>query len=602
MTVGSVFLVEIDGSPLPSDIEPIFTSAYVDDSLHLPATFLLRFRDPGRVVLAKANIAIGAKVKIKAVAPDAMLPGLLITGEVTAVEMEFDSMGTYTVVRGFDISHRLFRGRRTEVYPQATAADVVRKVAGRAGVTVGKVEATNIVYDHVCQGGESDWEFLGRLAREIGYEIAVTDGKLDFRRPRPASDGPSDAAAENPLVLRPGTNLLRLRCVVTAAGQVKEVQARGWDVAQKQALVATAPAASGGAEPAGVTPAGLARAVGNPVYVSSDVPYGTQAEVDAAAKALAERIGGAFAQFEGVARGNPKLCAGTAVALTNLGEPFDGKYTITTSRHRYEADTGYTTVLSVTGRQDHSLLGLASSGGSPTRSPGVVVAQVSDAKDPTDAGRVKLTFPWLSETYVSDWARTVQAGAGKDRGAIVVPEVGDEVLVAFEQGDLRRPFVVGGLYNGKDVPKHGDVPLVDAGSGEINRRSTVSRRGHRIDLFDQQGKRDGILLATGDAKFSVELDAVKTKVTVHSDGTVLIEGAKGIVVDAGTGKLELKGQQIALTAKQGVTVDGGGGAVEIKAGTRLALKGATATIEGDAQAELKARGVCTVQGALVKIN
>ena len=79
------------------------------------------------------------------------------------------------------------------------------------------------------------------------------------------------------------------------------------------------------------------------MYVATDVPYRGQAEVDAAAKALAEQIAGAFAEFEGVARGNPKLRAGAAIAIDNLGAPFDGKYMVTTSRHRFDPTTGYTT-------------------------------------------------------------------------------------------------------------------------------------------------------------------------------------------------------------------------------------------------------------------
>ena len=104
---------------------------------------------------------------------------------------------------------------------------------------------------------------------------------------------------------------------------------------------------------------------------------------------------------------------------------------------------------------------------------------------------MKLKFPWLSDDYVSDWARTVQPGAGKDRGWIVLPEVGDEVLVGFEQGDFDRPFVLGGLYNGVDTMPAGPNDLIDSGSGAINRRSLVSRRGHRIDLLDQDGQQGG---------------------------------------------------------------------------------------------------------------
>ena len=112
-----------------------------------------------------------------------------------------------------------------------------------------------------------------------------------------------------------------------------------------------------------VNPADIAKTFGDPVYVATDVAYRTQAEVDGAAAALAEEIAGAFAEFEGVARGNPKLRAGAAITIDNVGAPFDGKYTITTSRHRYDPNTGYTTAFSVTGRQERSLYGLTSGGG-----------------------------------------------------------------------------------------------------------------------------------------------------------------------------------------------------------------------------------------------
>ena len=166
---------------------------------------------------------------------------------------------------------------------------------------------------------------------------------------------------------------------------------------------------------------------------------------------------------------------------------------------------------------------------------------------------MKLTFPWLSDDYVSDWARTVQPGAGKDRGAMVLPEVGDEVLVAFEQGDIRRPYVLGGLYNGVDTPQAGGpIDDVDGGSGAINRRSLVSRRGHRIDLLDEDGRTEGITLATGDGKLQLTLDAIGTKVTVHSDGSVTDRGQERRHRRRGAAaKLELKGGDVSITATTG---------------------------------------------------
>ncbi|HEY5115713.1 MAG TPA: VgrG-related protein, partial [Nakamurella sp.] len=526
----SGFLVEIDGQPLAADAKALLLSAYVDDSLRLPDTFVLRFRDQGRIVLTKSGAKMGSKLKISVATDASNSPLPLIEGEVTALEAEFDSTGTYTVIRGYDQAHRLFRGRRTESYTQSTASDVATKVAQRAGLTVGKIESTSTVFDHLSQGGVTDWEFLESLASQIGYEIAVKDGKFDFRKPQKAEAAPAggQGAAENPLVLRLGTDLLRFRSLITAAEQVKEVQARGWDLAQKKAFVATAPAKTASAVLATINPTDIAKKFGDPVYVASDVAYRTQAEVDGAAAAIAEQIAGAFAEFEGVARGNPKLQAGAAITIDNVGAPFDGKYTITTSHHRYDPTTGYTTAFSVTGRQERSLFGLTSGGGSGARmGQGPVVGQVSDANDPQKQARVKLTFPWLSDTYVSDWARTVQPGAGKDRGAMVLPEVGDEVLVLFEQGDIRRPYVLGGLYNGIDTPPAGGPTLIDGSSGAVNRRSMVSRRGHRIDLIDEDGRTEGVTLSTTGDKLQLKMDSVDTKITLHSDGKVLIEGKGG---------------------------------------------------------------------------
>ncbi|MBL8926172.1 MAG: VgrG-related protein [Pseudonocardia sp.] len=573
--VSNAFTVSVDGTPMPADLVPLMVSAVVDDSLNLPDLVILRFRDPDRTVLAKSGMKIGSKLVVAATSRGSTTPAPLITAEVTALEVEFDTTGTFTVVRGFDPAHRLFRGRRTETYTQVTASDVAKKVAQRVGLTLGTVDATTTVFDHLSQGGVSDWEFLDGLAREIGHEVGVKDGKFEFRAPNPATDAPAPKSEQaEPLLLRQGSDLIRFRAVVTSAEQVKEVQVRGWDVASKKALIGTAPAKTRSAQlsGSGVAPTDLAKTFGDPVYVATDVPFRGQSEVDAAAKALSEQIAGASAEFEGAARGNPKIQAGTAIAIDNLGAPFDGKYVVTSSRHSYDQTTGYTTHFAVTGRQERSLFGLASGSGSRRAQTGVAIAQVSDARDPQHQGRVKLTFPWLSDDYVSDWARTVHTGAGKDRGFYVLPEVGDEVLVAFEQGDIRRPYVVGGLFNGVDTPKTGPIDDVDGGSGAINRRSLVSRRGHRIDLLDQDGRKEGIALATGDGKHTFTLDATGSTVTLHSDGSVTIEAKSGVTVDAGTGSLKLTGGDVSITATTGLTLDGGP-SVKVNASGQVAVSG-----------------------------
>jgi hypothetical protein len=130
----------------------------------------------------------------------------------------------------------------------------------------------------------------------------------------------------------------------------------------------------------------------------------------------------------------------------------------------------------------------------------------------------------------------------------------------------------------------------------------VSRRGHRIDLIDEDGRTEGITLSTTGDKLQLVMDSVATKITVHSDGKVLIEGKGGVVIDSASSKLELKGGEVTITSTSGVKIDGGSGSVNVTAGGELALKGATAKLEGSAQTEVKASGMLTIQGSLVKIN
>jgi phage protein D len=555
------FRIEVDDLPLAGTVDQTLVSCFVDDNLNLPDMFRLVFRDPGRTALEQGRFKMGSKVTISVVSDATPGGEKLVTGEVTALEAEFDPGGTMTIVRGFDPSHRLFRGRITETYTNVTYADVARTVAQRAGLTIGKIDPASTVHPHVSQGNVNDWEFLKALAGQIGYEVGCFEGKFEFRAPARSSQGPEPGTltTDDPLQLTLGSTLLRFHSVVTSAEQVKEVRVRGWDMHQKKELIGTAPAETRHAT-IGIGPTDLAKEFNSPDYVGVGTPHATQAEVDAAARSIAEQIASAFAELEGVARGNPKLRAGTAVSLGLVKTPFDGKYVLTTTRHVYDPKDGYTVRFTVSGRQERSLYGLAAggtNGNSTAAGPpvyGVVSALVTDVNDPGSLGRVKLKFPWLSDDYTSDWARTVQAGAGKDRGAVLLPEVNDEVLVAFEQGDIRRPFILGGLYNGVDKPKLGEG-LVDS-TGAIKRRGFISKKGHKVVFLDDEAK-SGVMLATADNGLRIALKDTGTTIRINSKGKVEIEAQNDVTIKA-QGRME-------LSAQGGLKIDGGP-QVEIKGG------------------------------------
>ena len=564
--------VEVGGTALDADLEVLLEQVVVDDHLHLPDMFLLCFRDAARDVLKRGKFEVGTPVKITVPAAGAGQANVLIDGEITALEAEYDEGGSRAIVRGYDGSHRLHRGRTTETYRNVKDSDIARTVAQRVGLSPGTIDDSRTTHDHISQVNLSNWDFLGARASEIGYEVAVTAGKLHFRRPTPSSDAPGegDLQSSTPLQLVFGADLLEFRPRVSSGEQVKQVTVRGWDPKRKEAVVGSSPAGTTSAV-LPVTPSKMAQVFGDPTYTSVDRPYSSQAEVDAAAKAIADQIGSATAEAEGVARGNPKLRAGVAVSIAVVADDFAGRYTLTHSRHIFDAQS-YRTWFEVSGRQDRSLLGLvggaAANGSGPAakKISGVVVALVTNNADPEGMGRVKLKFPWLADDYESDWARMTQAAAGPDSGACFLPEVNDEVLVAFEFGDVRRPIVVGGLHNGVDKPRLGDG-LFD--NGKVKRRGVVSRRGHRVVLFDDPGK-SGIALITSDGNLRVSLNETKNQIHLYCQGKIVLE-AQG---------------DLTLTSQQNLT---------LQAQNQLKL-------EGQAGASLNSSAQVEVKGGVVRIN
>ncbi|SDD33955.1 VgrG-related protein [Actinokineospora iranica] len=567
-------LIEAPGA-LPKPWITQLVSCVVDENVGLPDTAVLTFRDPDHEFLTATGITIGTVLRISVTTASGKAQEVLFEGEVTALELDADPTGSFTVVRGFTKAHRLFRGRKVEAFRNMTAADIVRKVARGAGLSVGRIQAGTVTYTQLTQAGVSDWEFLRSLAQEHGAIVRVDGkGRIEFSKPEPAATAPPPGtpSLRNPFVLEYGRNLMSLRASLTSADQVGAVEVRGWDVATKKALVAVEPAVTSTTVAPGLPAAKVGAVFGARArMLVADAPYGTQAETAAAARSLASAVSAGFGEIEAVVEGNPLLRAGVPVALGNAGPAFSGKYTASAVRHVLEPGGGYRTTVMVSASPDRSLAGLVTGGNAPARSqkmPGLAIGIVTDIKEvgKAERGWVKLRFPWLDDNYVTDWVRTVQLG-GHGGGGVFSPEVNDEVLVGFEQGSLDRPYVLGGLYNGVDSPSPHDVPLVDRRSGRVNRRSLVSRKGNRIELLDGTTA-SGVRIASGDKRLAIHIDETTgtIEVTVRARGGGRVLSAvtltdRGITLDAKRGDLTLKGRSVSVEGTASVSVDGGAQAV-----------------------------------------
>ncbi|WP_424862663.1 VgrG-related protein [Streptomyces sp. MMS24-I29] len=559
----------------PGELPPVWAaqlvSCVVDENIGLPDTAVLMYRDPDHKLLTATGLTIGTPLNISVVTVQERARERLFTGEVTAVELDSDTTGSFTVVRAFSKAHRLQRGRKVVAYRNMRTADIVRKVAAGAGLACGRIEAAPVTYKQLTQPNVSDWEFLQYLAGESGAHVRVDDrGLLQFVKPKPAASAPSPdtSAARNPMVLEYGRNLLALRAVLTGADGADDVEVRGWDVETKTRLVAREQSVRSDTVSPGMSPSRAAGAFGSGSRLTvADTPYRTQAEATAVAGSLASSVSSGFGEIEAVAEGNPHLRAGEPVALGNVGPAFSGRYTATAAHHVLEPNGGYRTTVLVSAAPDRSLAGLAGGANAPARGPripGLAIGVVTDIREGRgERGWVRLKFPWLDDTYVSDWVRTVQWG-GQGGGGVFSPEVNDEVLVGFEQGLLDSPYVLGGLYNGVDKPSPHDVPLVDPTSGKVNRRSLVSRSGHRLELLDSPRGASGVRLASGDKRLDVTLDERQNEIALKvfaPGGTRVLSSvtlsASGITLDAGTGEVNVKGSSVTVNGRTGVTVDGG---------------------------------------------
>jgi Uncharacterized protein conserved in bacteria len=193
---------------------------------------------------------------------------------------------------------------------------------------------------------------------------------------------------------------------------------------------------------------------------------------------------------------------------------------------------------------------------------GVTVGVVTNNQDPDGMGRVKVRFPWLSAEDESYWARVAAPMAGKDRGIYFLPEVEDEVLVAFEHGDPRFPYVLGALWNGKDAPpaKNDD--------GKNNFRVIKSRSGHLIRLSDEDGK-EKIEIIDKSKKNSVVIDTASNTITVTTD--------KDITLSASKGTIKLDAQKIEIKSSADMKIEAGAG-MDVKASATMNIKGQAVNI------------------------
>lgn len=566
--------LKIEGTLATPEVMADLLQVTVDHSLHVPSMFTLRLlnhdmkwlRDETFREGKKLEIFFGERSRFK-----------LLSGKIAGLEPELGVEHPALLVRGYDLSHTLYRGRHRRSFTQVTDSDLAKKLAAEAGLKTGTIDDTSEVHEYVFQNNQTNAEFLLQRARRLGYELWVEDDALNFRKPSP--NGQSISLAW-------GDTLRDFRPRLSTAEQVNEVQVSGWDPKNKRAVVGRATRGNG-APQIGISQPGAdvaKSAWGEAKFAIVDEFVRSPSEAEALAQAALDEMASSFVEAEGTATANGEIVPGKQVQIDGIGSRFNGTYYVTQVLQEWTADLGLITHFTVSGRRDRGLWSLVIDSKPQPLGMSMVIGVVTNNKDPEELGRVRVKYPWLSEDDESAWARLVAPMAGPGRGFLYIPEVDDEVLLGFEHGDIHRPFVVGALWNGKDkMPMNASEAV--GGDGKVNKRVLKSRSGHTVTLDDTAGgEQITIIDKTGN-----------NKIVFHSpDNSMQIKVQGDLTIEA-QGKITLKGTTgVEMSSQADFSIKGQTG-VDVSSQAQLSLS-------GQASAELSSTATTSVKGSLINVQ
>lgn len=542
----ALYAVEVDGEEVDERLARRIREVRILSYLKLPDVCTLAATFPKGTdglgePIDEHPFAIGSHLEIKLGAREELTTTTLFKGDVVSLDLEFGPGSVELLVRGLDHSHALQRSRHVRTFQNQTSSDIVEKILREAGFDA-QTDASGDPHDFIQQDNETDWEFIWRLAERIGFELVIEDGTAHFRR---------QTLDDSPVELDWPTTLRSFSPRVTAIQQVHEVTLAAQDPKTKQAIDASA------STPHPMSQIGIARETVRKAFDDASVhiatePVDSQAEAQAVAQALLDKLAGAYVAADGVCDGNPRIRAGAATSITGIGQKFSGTYRVAAATHVLRGGSTYETRFAT--ETAHTLLAnVATNTAKPRFGAQLVVGVVTNNRDPDDMGRVRVQYPSLGPDAESAWARVLTPSAGNARGMLMLPVVGEEVLIGFEHDDTTRPYVLGSLFGGVDKP--GDE-LLQSYDGSFALRSD-----HKVHVASAEDT------------------------TFTSQAAFTVEAQGDVAVSAGS-NLAIKAQKLSL---------GGDTEITLEAGTTLTLKC------GPSQIQLSSAGV-TVSGPMINLG
>ena len=483
-----------DSALAPGDAGAL-EEVHVRQHLSLPAQCELTFLNPqGR--LADALIMPAAE-PLKVMVQGCLEP--LFVGEVTAVEHAFTaSRGHEVYVRGYDVLHRLRKQQPLKAHVDLSLPQLARELVSALGLSV-EGAGGNLSLPRIIQHRQSDLELLHQVVERCGLYFTLRGTVLQLT----ALQGIGDAV---PLAL--GDTLLELRIEANSDGASRSVKASTWDPWKVEAHSGSASVPRVGRDVTAEFPPSSFGLSAERTLTAEVTQDDNQAEALAQGE-LDRRVAGEVTLW-GVAEGNPLLRPACPVDVSGISSALSGRYVLTSVNHKVDRRAGFTSEIS----------SAPPAPSARSHQSGATLGIVVSVDDPESRGRVRASLPALGNLE-TDWMSVVCAGAGESKGLLILPDVGDRVLVLFLNGDSAQGMVVGGLFGGSKLPD----ACVEGGS--VRRYTLATAKGQKIQ-FDDTGQRIRLENSQGSC-----LEISPDLVLIHARTKLRIEAVEEAVVIRG---------------------------------------------------------------------
>ncbi|WP_066382796.1 MULTISPECIES: phage baseplate assembly protein V [unclassified Anabaena] len=541
------FLVKITGITLGADITNAVISLTVESHIDMADMFSIQFNNADLRFTDSALFEVGKRVEIYMGYVGNLQP--MILGEIVAVSPSFPESGAPTItITGYDLSHRMRHNSPSRFTFTKTPDFLIASQIAAENLLIPVVDPTPPIWESVQQTG-SDWALLKELADRNFFWVYVFWDKLYFRFPRPQTEQ---------VVLEWGKNLSSFNPRLSTSGQYGIQIIRGYDYQLAQNIVAILPLIA--LDPTDLD--NIIERLGSTFieqllqlgrHVIRNQPVTNYLNAAALAKSILLQLLQGLYEASGNCIGIPELRARDTVEIRGVGKRFSGQYTLSKVRHIIDG-SGYRTQFEVSQQFTSSILKSLRKKIAESPSPnkqekmtGVFVGKVVNNLDPMQLGRIQVSFPHLSDLNISPWARIATMMAGANEGSYFLPDMGDEVLVSFEKGDINSPVIVGGLWNGLARP-----PEFNTG---LNARKMIQTKTGLKLMFDETPGQESLSLETL-AGLTVNLSDTQG-ITIKDllDNSIHVS-PQGITINSPTRiNLTVAGNSIEINAS-GVTIQG----------------------------------------------